>query len=51
MCKSVLPSPMCTAQGGQKKEVEPLELELQMVVSHMGAGNYTLVLWKNSQCL
>jgi hypothetical protein len=29
----------------------PLELELQTVVSrHVGAGNITLVLWRNNQC-
>ena len=37
--------------GGQKKALDPLELQLQMVVSlHVGSGNLTQVLWKNSQC-
>jgi hypothetical protein len=42
---------LCTlcvqARGGQKRALDPLELELQMVASHhVGAGNQTLVLCK-----
>lgn len=37
------------AYRGQKRVLELLELELEMVVSHhVGAGN--LLLWKNSKC-
>lgn len=36
----------------RKMSLDPLELELWMVViHHEGAGNPTQVLWKNSQCL
>ena len=35
----------CSAHGGQKRAVEPLEVELQTVVScHVGARNQTQVL-------
>ena len=35
----------------QKRVLDPLELELQMGVSHhVGAGNWTEVLYKSSQC-
>ena len=38
----------CSDPGGQKMESDPLEPELQMVVScHVGAGNRTQVLRKN----
>ena len=31
--------------------LDPLELELQMVVSHLvGGANQSQVLWKSSQC-
>ena len=37
--------------GGQKAASDPLELELQMIVSsHAGAETRTWVLWKSSQC-
>lgn len=38
------------AQGSQTKVSDVLELELQMVVYHVGPGNLTLVLSKISQC-
>lgn len=35
---------------GQKRMSDPLELELQMVMSHyLGAGNWASVLWKSTQ--
>ena len=34
-----------------RRVFDPLELELQMAVSHpVGAGNRTHVLWKSNQC-
>ena len=37
--------------GDQKRMLDALELDLHMVVSHhVGAGNWTQVLWKNSKC-
>ena len=37
---------------GQKRELDPLELELNMILSHhVGAGNGTQVLWKSSSVL
>lgn len=34
--------------GGQKKKLDPLELELWKVLSqHMGAGDQILVVWKS----
>ena len=43
---------VCSAHGSQKGQSDPLELELQMVVSlYVGAGNQTWVLWKSSLCL
>ena len=42
----------CSAHGGQKKLLVPLELELQMVVSHyVGAGNGTHVSGRASSAL
>jgi hypothetical protein len=39
------------ALGGQKRLPHPPELHLQTFVSHhVGAGNWTQVLWKSSQC-
>lgn len=29
---------VCSAHGGQKRALDPTELDLQMVVSYMGAG-------------
>lgn len=35
----------------QKRVFGPLELELQLVVSHhVGAGNQTMARWESSQC-
>lgn len=40
-----------SAFGGQKRASDPLELKLQMVVRHyVGAGNWTLVHCKSSNC-
>lgn len=37
--------------GGQRKVLDPLEMESEMVVSfHVGSGNLAQVLWKSSQC-
>lgn len=42
---------VCRAQGDQKKVLGPLELEFQEVVSfYAGAGNWTQILFKSSQC-
>jgi hypothetical protein len=38
-------------QRVKKSPLDPLELELQVVVSHLvGAGTKPGVLWKSSQC-
>lgn len=38
-------------QGGHKRPLDPLELELQMIViSHVWAGNQTWIPWKSSKC-
>ena len=57
MHMSVLPENMlcaphlCSTRRGQKRTSEPLELELQMVVTHpVGAGKQTQVLQKSSKC-
>lgn len=45
-------STMClpSVQGNQNSLSDPLKLEWQTVVTHhMGSGNQTWVLWKNSQ--
>ena len=40
------------AHGVQKRALDPLELELQMVVSHhVGAENQTWVPWKSNNAL
>lgn len=40
----------CSAYRGQKRELESLEVGLQIVVSHhVGVGNQTQFLWKTSQ--
>jgi hypothetical protein len=47
---SVLLVSTCNTQRSQKRTPDPLELELQMVVSHyMGAGNQTQTLCKSPQ--
>ena len=39
------------AHGGQKRVLNPLGLESQIVVNcHVGVGAHTKVLWKSSQC-
>jgi hypothetical protein len=39
------------AHRGQKRALDPLDLDLQMVVSqHVGAAHTPWVLWKGSQC-
>lgn len=39
------------AHRGQKRALDPLDLDLQMVVSHhVHAANLLWVLWKSSQC-
>ena len=57
MCMSV--PPVCVhvyyihagARGGQKRVLDPLEVELQMFVSyHIGSGKQALVLCKNNKC-
>lgn len=58
MCMSVLPvymyvstMSMSDARGGQKKELDPLELELWRIVSYrVGAENRTQVLCKSNKC-
>jgi hypothetical protein len=35
---------------GQKRALDPLELELTNLVRYMDAGNQTQVTWKSSQC-
>jgi hypothetical protein len=41
---------MADAHGSQKRELNPMKLELQTVVSHNGgAENQALVLWKSSK--
>ncbi|KAM7335920.1 hypothetical protein ACRRTK_004413 [Alexandromys fortis] len=41
-----------SAQGDQKGELDPVGLELQMVLNcHVGAENRTWILWKRSQCV
>ncbi|KAM7327497.1 hypothetical protein ACRRTK_013864 [Alexandromys fortis] len=46
LSKSYMPR----ACGRQKRASDSLELELEMAVSHVGAGNHSQVLWKSSQC-
>lgn len=51
-CRSVYEQCVRNARGGQKREGDPLGLELQVVVNHhVSAGHGTLVLWKSSQFL
>lgn len=41
---------VCSARGGLKREYNPLELELQMIVScFVGAGSQAQI-WKSNQC-
>lgn len=40
----------CSTHRGQKRVIEPLELDLQIPVSGVGdSGNQALILWKSSQ--
>jgi hypothetical protein len=42
---------VCGAHTSQKRASDPLEPELEMVVSYcVGSRNHTWVLWKSSQC-
>jgi hypothetical protein len=46
----ILPSHISGVDGGQKRALDHLELELHMVVGcFMGAGNQTQVLYKNNK--
>lgn len=50
ICVYVFPS--MVAEGGQKRTLDPQELELQVAVSyHSGAGTRTPVLCKSRKCL
>jgi hypothetical protein len=50
-CKVGVPHAHC-ARGGQEEVLDFLGLELQMVLSHhVGAGNWTHVLWKGASGL
>lgn len=41
---------VCISQKGQKRAADPLELELEMVVSrHVGDGDPTWMVWESSQ--
>lgn len=50
LCVSRCTTYVSDASRGQMRGLDPLELEVQMVVSCVGARNRTLVLWKSSQC-
>lgn len=53
LCLCVCLHTACVSRicGAQKRAADPLELELQVVVScHEDAKNQTQVLWKNIQC-
>jgi hypothetical protein len=42
---------MCDNHRGQKMFLDPLELELDMIMSHhVGSGNQTQVFGKTSKC-
>jgi hypothetical protein len=45
-CTTCMPD----AHRGQKSVLEPLKLELQIIVTHLGTWNQTQVLWNSSQC-
>lgn len=48
LCTACMPG----ANGGQKEVLDPLELDIQMVVNqHVGAGNWTQLPWKSNQAL
>lgn len=49
VCKYVYTMDMRSDFKGQKRTLDPLKLELQMVVSyHVGGGNRTQVLWESA---
>lgn len=51
VCMCVGAPVSCNACGFQKKELDPLELELHTVANyHVGVENQTLALCKNSYC-
>jgi hypothetical protein len=51
MCMNILPACMCVhGAQGQKRSLNPLQLKLQVSVSHVDAGNQILVLCKSSRC-
>lgn len=42
---------ICSSHRSKKRMVDPLEPELQMVVSHdVGSGTQPQFLWKSNQC-
>lgn len=48
---NVLPACVPGVHGSQKRALDPLELELQTIVSHLaGSGNQTQVLYSNNKC-
>jgi hypothetical protein len=51
-CMCVCVPHVCpVSRGGQKRALDPQELELQMVVSHhVGVGEQTWVLCKSNKC-
>lgn len=56
MCMEVSPASVCAPHAcselrGQKRALEPLDLKLQMVMSHrVDARTQTWVFWESSQC-
>lgn len=51
VCMHVCVLCMCKMHGDQKRALDFLRVNLQVVVSpHEGVGNWTLVLWKSSIC-
>lgn len=46
---NVYASCACSALRHQKRAMDPLELVLEMVVSHVGARDRTQLLWKSGQ--
>lgn len=50
VCMRICALYACSACPGQKRVLDPLELEIVMDVSHhMGTGNWTQIFWKYSQ--
>lgn len=48
VCMNACPH-VCSTCRGQRMAPDPLELELEMIISHkLGAGNQTVVLWKST---